>query len=105
MELLSLADSGEQLSHRWRDSDLSRHATLSRIVSLYQWHSKLIYPTNFNCAFMSNPSMAGYKCWKQSLMHELHDPRPLQFGGYGHGSLQIGTDIIFGLSLIILEEE
>ena len=27
-------------------------------------------------------------------MHELHDPRPLQFGGYGHGPLTIGDSII-----------
>ena len=57
-------------------------------------HTKLAYPVNFYCAFMSNPSAEIYKAWKQTLMHELAFPSPTVFGGYGFHSLAIGKDII-----------
>ena len=57
-------------------------------------HAKLMFPTNFYCAFMSNPSMEAYKGWKQCIMHELAHPEPTVFGGYGHNLLTVGNEII-----------
>ena len=57
-------------------------------------HNKMTFPTNFYCALMSNPSDEMYKAFKHTLMHEIAWPTPLRFGGFGHGSLEIGSSPI-----------
>ena len=57
-------------------------------------YPKLVYPTNYLCAYMSNPSCDVYKAWKHAIMHELAYPRPLTFGGYGHGPLVTSETVI-----------
>ena len=40
-------------------------------------HTKLAYPVNLYCAYMSNPSPDVYKAWKQTLLHEIAFPTPI----------------------------
>ena len=50
-------------------------------------HSKLTFPINFACGWMSNPSVEVYKVFKHAVFHEHAFPRPLTFGGGGLRSL------------------
>ena len=61
-------------------------------------HDKLVFPTTWLCSLMSNPSHQAYKLWKQSVLHEVAFPRPLEFGGHGRRPLQVdlNVDLPFG---------
>jgi hypothetical protein len=44
-------------------------------------HTNMVFPTNYLCGFMSNPSGEVYKHALHNLLHEYHYPTPLVFGG------------------------
>ena len=46
-------------------------------------HTNMVFPTNYLCGYMSNPSGEVYKHALHNLLHEYHYPTPLVFGGGG----------------------
>ena len=58
-------------------------------------HTNMVFPTNFLCGYMSNPSGEVYKHALHSLLHEYHYPTPLVFGGGGayHSLVSVETPV------------
>ena len=54
---------------------------LGVLIWVSRVHRQVVFPTNFNCGFMSNPSHEVYKNVKYAAMFELANPSPIVFGG------------------------
>jgi hypothetical protein len=55
-------------------------------------HTNMVFPTNYLCGYMSNPSSEVYKHAVHSLLHEYHYPAPLVFGGGGAYHSLVSTE-------------
>ena len=65
---------------------------LATSIWISRAHTLHVYPTNYLCGMMSNPSYEVYKCWQHSLMAERASPCPLVLGSGRKVSLAISAD-------------
>ena len=65
---------------------------LATSIWISRAHTLLVYPTNYLCGMMSNPSFEVYKAWQHSLMAERASPCPLVLGSGRKVSLAISAD-------------
>ena len=65
---------------------------LATSIWISRAHTQHVYPTNFLCGMMSNPSYEVYKAWQHSLMAERASPCPLVLGSGRKVSLAISAD-------------
>ena len=66
---------------------------LATSIWISRAHTLHVYPTNYLCGMMSNPSYEVYKCRQRSLMAERASPCPLVLGSGRKVSLAISADL------------